>query len=437
VKVKINIVGGGLAGSEAALSLAEKGIEVTLYEMRPKVKTDVHQTGYFAELVCSNSLKSVELTNASGLLKEEARMLGSILLEIAERHRVPAGKAFAVDRKTFSKEVTERIESSPYIHVVREEVKEIDLNDEGTLWIIATGPLSSPAFEKWLSGLFGEDLFFFDALSPIVAADSIDYRRCFVGDRYGKGSGDYLNCPLDKETYERFWNELVNAQVAPIENFSDKLLFDRCQPVEEIAKTGIDALRYGPMKPVGLIDPKTGSEPYAVVQLRKENKEGTLYNLVGFQTRLKWGEQKRVFRIIPALEHAEFVRYGVMHRNTYLNSPKILNRDLRSKGYPNLFFCGQITGLEGYVEAITSGRFVALNVMELVKTGSTFYLPEKTMLGALINHITVSGRVPLSPVYANYGLLPPVKAKGKRERNLKKAERAIEELKKFLKERGF
>ncbi|AKI96501.1 methylenetetrahydrofolate--tRNA-(uracil(54)-C(5))-methyltransferase (FADH(2)-oxidizing) TrmFO [Kosmotoga pacifica] len=434
--MRINIVGGGLAGSEAALSLASRGFKVSLYEMRPQRTTEIHRTGDFAELVCSNSLKSEDLSNASGVLKAEATLLGSILIEIAKKYRVPAGKALAVDRIKFSAEITRLIKENPNINVIRQEVKSIELNDEDTIWIVATGPLSSPDFESWLLSVFDEDLFFFDAVAPIVAADSIDMTLAFEADRYGKGSGDYINCPLKREEYEVFHDALVNAERAPIENFSDRLLFERCQPVEEIARSGIDALRFGPMKPVGLIDPRTGEQPYAVVQLRKENVEGTLYNLVGFQTRLKWNEQRRVFRMIPALHSAEFVRYGVMHRNTYLNSPKLLNPDLRSREFSNLFFCGQITGLEGYVEAITSGRFVALNVEHFLKTGQTFVLPKATMLGALIDHITISGKVPLNPVYANFGLLPSVRARGKREKKLLKAKRAIETMKSFLEREG-
>ncbi|OAA31923.1 tRNA (uracil-5-)-methyltransferase [Kosmotoga arenicorallina S304] len=434
--MKINIIGGGLAGSEVALGLASKGYEVTLYEMRPKISTGVHKTGNFAELVCSNSLKSEDLSNASGVLKAEAAILGSKLLEIAKKHRVPAGKALAVDREKFSEEVTKLIEGNPNITVIHKEVTELELNSKDTIWVIATGPLSSSKFENWLSTIFGGDLFFFDAVAPIVTSESIDMNFAFEADRYGKGSGDYINCPLNQDEYLAFLKALTEAEVTPIENFSDKLLFERCQPVEEIARTGRDALRFGPMKPVGLTDPKTGKQPYAVVQLRKENLNGSLYNLVGFQTRLKWNEQRRVFRMIPALHSAEFVRYGVMHRNTYLNSPELLKPDLRAKAYDNLFFCGQITGLEGYVEAISSGRFVAMNIERLLKSGDTITLPAETMLGALIEHITISGNTPLNPMYANFGLLPGVKARGKREKKLMKAERAIETLKSFLKSEG-
>ena len=434
--MKINVIGGGLAGSEVALGLAFKGFDVFLYEMRPQRSTEVHKTENFAELVCSNSLKSEDLSNASGVLKREAILLGSMLLEVAKKFRVPAGKALAVDREKFSAEVTRLINEHPKITVIRQEVKSLDLNAEETIWVVATGPLSSPDFENWLSSIFGEDLFFFDAVAPIVSAESIDMKLAFEADRYDKGSGDYINCPLDQDEYQAFWQALTEAEVVPIENFSDKFLFNRCQPVEEIARTGFDALRFGPMKPVGLIDPRTDKQPYAVVQLRKENLDGSLYNLVGFQTRLKWNEQRRVFRLIPALHSAEFVRYGVMHRNTYLNSPSVLRPDLRAKAYDNLFFCGQITGLEGYVEAISSGRFVAINIEQLLKSGRTITLPKESMLGALLDHITLSGKTPLNPVYANFGLLPQVRARGKREKKLMKAERAIETMRSFLMKEG-
>ena len=429
---EINIVGGGLAGSEVALSLAAKGLKVNLFEMRPEKTTEVHETGDLAELVCSNSLKSLEITNGAGLLKEEGRMLGSILLKLAEKHRVPAGKALAVDRKAFSTEVTILIEEDPNLTLVRKEITSLDLSEE-KVWVIATGPLSSEGFEEYLVTLFGKHLFFFDAVSPVITADSIDMSKVFVADRYGKGDGDYINCPFTKESYGVFYEALKTAELAPMENFSDKMLFERCQPVEEIARTGIDALRFGPMKPVGLPDPATGKEYYAVLQLRKENKNGSLYSMVGFQTRLKWNEQKKVFRLIPGLERAEFVRYGVMHRNTFLNSPLLLGKDLRSKAFTNLFFCGQITGLEGYVEAIVSGNFVARNIIRSLEGKQASYLPDDTMIGALVNHVTVSGRIPLTPVYANFGLLPEVEGKmKKKDRKLAKASRAIDSMGKFL-----
>ena len=429
--MKVRVTGGGLAGSEVALSLAGMGIEVELYEMRPSASTGVHQSGSFAELVCSNSLKSESLDNASGLLKEEGIKLGSKLLEIAHRHRVPAGKALAVDRVGFSREVTDLIESTPLIEIRREEVSSLDL--QRGVNVVCTGPLTSPKLESFLGQLFGEHLFFFDAVSPIIEAGSIDFERGFFADRYSE-EGDYLNCPLDGEEYGDFWRELVEAELAKMENFSDRYLFERCQPVEEIARSGFDALRFGPMKPVGLIDPSSGKEPFAVVQLRKENSSGSLMGLVGFQTRLQWGEQKRVFSMIPALRNSQFVRYGVMHRNTYLNSPILLDKNLGSKEYGGLFFAGQITGLEGYVEAIVSGRVAALNVERYLRGVGALPIPVTTMIGGLIEHVTVSGRSPLKPVYSNFGLLPPVAGRGKRDRNREKVSRARDDMDFFLKE---
>ena len=429
--MKVRVTGGGLAGSEVALSLAGMGIEVELYEMRPSASTGVHQSGSFAELVCSNSLKSESLDNASGLLKEEGIKLGSKLLEIAHRHRVPAGKALAVDREGFSREVSDLIESTPLIEIRREEVSSLDL--QRRVNVVCTGPLTSPKLENFLGQLFGEHLFFFDAVSPIVEAGSIDFERGFFANRYSE-EGDYLNCPLKGEEYGDFWKELVGAELSEMENFSDRYLFERCQPVEEIARSGFDALRFGPMKPVGLIDPSSGKEPFAVVQLRKENSSGSLMGLVGFQTRLQWGEQKRVFSMIPALRNSQFVRYGVMHRNTYLNSPILLDKNLGSKEYGGLFFAGQITGLEGYVEAIVSGRVAALNVERYLRGVGALPIPVTTMIGGLIEHVTVSGRSPLKPVYSNFGLLPPVAGRGKRDRNREKVSRARDDMDFFLKE---
>ncbi|MBN2220084.1 MAG: methylenetetrahydrofolate--tRNA-(uracil(54)-C(5))-methyltransferase (FADH(2)-oxidizing) TrmFO [Kosmotogaceae bacterium] len=424
-----NIIGGGLAGSEVALSLADFGQEVNLFEMRPNVKTDVHQSGDFAELVCSNSFKSESLDNASGLLKEEGLRLGSRLLEIAYHNRVPAGKALAVDRKAFSEEVSMKLETHPMINIRREEVCSLDF--EEAVNVVCTGPLTSGCLEDFLNELFGGALFFFDAVAPIVAADSVDLEKAFVADRYSD-DGDYVNCPLSREEYELFWNELVRADVLEVENFSDRFLFERCQPFEEIARSGIDALRFGPMKPVGLIDPVTGKEPYAVVQLRKENLSGSLLGIVGFQTRLKWQEQKRILSLIPALRNVDIIRYGVMHRNTFLDSPRLLNPDLQSKNHKGLFFAGQISGLEGYVEAIVSGRLAAINVNRYARDNQTVIPPAETMIGGLINHITVSGRSPLKPVYANFGLLPEIRMKNKREKNRRKVAIAQERIQRFL-----
>ena len=327
--------------------------------------------------------------------------------------------------------MTDLIESTPLIERRREEVSSLDLQRGVT--VVCTGPLTSPKLESFLGQLFGEHLFFFDAVSPIIEAGSIDFERGFFADRYSE-EGDYLNCPLDGEEYGDFWRELVEAELAKMENFSDRYLFERCQPVEEIARSGFDALRFGPMKPVGLIDPSSGKEPFAVVQLRKENSSGSLMGLVGFQTRLQWGEQKRVFSMIPALRNSQFVRYGVMHRNTYLNSPILLDKNLGSKEYGGLFFAGQITGLEGYVEAIVSGRVAALNVERYLRGVGALPIPVTTMIGGLIEHVTVSGRSPLKPVYSNFGLLPPVAGRGKRDRNREKVSRARDDMDFFLKE---
>ncbi|MFW6120026.1 MAG: methylenetetrahydrofolate--tRNA-(uracil(54)-C(5))-methyltransferase (FADH(2)-oxidizing) TrmFO, partial [Petrotogales bacterium] len=414
--MNINIVGGGLAGSEIALKLASHKVKTNLFEMRPNKMTEVHKTGNFGELVCSNSLKSELLSNASGLLKAELKILKSELLSIAENNRIPAGKAFAVDRNSFSGEITQKIRFSSYIKFINDEIRSIDLSNRNNIWIIATGPVTSQNLENWLSKLFGENLFFFDAVAPVITADSINMENAFIADRYGVGTGDYINCPLGKKQYEGFIETLIAAERATIENFSDKLLFERCQPIEEIARKGKDALRFGPFKPVGLKDPKRNREPYAVLQLRSENESNTLYNLVGCQTRLKWKEQKRVFQKIPALSKAEFVRYGVMHKNTYLNSPIILNLYLQSKIHPNLFFAGQITGMEGYVESIGSATYVSSNILRLLKNENMLGLPDDTMLGSLINHITEKARVPLNPYYANFGLLPPVNKKMKKRK---------------------
>ncbi len=433
--MQINIVGGGLAGSEIALTLARNKIKTRLYEMRPKKMTEVHKTGNLGELVCSNSLKSELLSNASGLLKAELKLMNSILLEIAEKNKIPAGKAFAVDRTGFSGDITKKVHLSNYIELINDEISTIDLSDINNIWIIATGPVTSESLEIWLAKLFGENLFFFDAVAPIVSADSIDMQHAFIADRYEAGTGDYVNCPLEKAEYEDFVEELITAERVPIENFSDKLLFERCQPIEEIARKGKDAVRFGPMKPVGLENPRTGREPYAVLQLRSENKSNTLYNLVGCQTRLKWSEQKKVFQKIPALNKAEFVRYGVMHRNTYLNSPVILNPYLQSKSYPNLFFAGQITGVEGYVESIGSGTFVSFNILRFIKNKRMVKLPDKTMLGSLIEHVTEKARVPLNPYYANFGLLPPINKKmNKQEKREMQSKKALFHMKKFLSE---
>jgi methylenetetrahydrofolate--tRNA-(uracil-5-)-methyltransferase len=422
----IKIIGGGLAGSEAALVLSKSGLDVTLYEMRPTVQTGAHRTGDFAELVCSNSLKSTDPFTASGLLKEELKLLGSRLIAVAEKYRVPAGTALAVDRVLFSKSITEEIISSR-IRVERKEYVQLTEEDfSRTLVLICTGPLTS---ERLLFSLRDkldtQEFFFFDAIAPIIESESLDKDLTFAADRYGDEEGHYINIPLDKDTYDIFYEELLKAEKIPVRDFERKYLFDRCQPFEEIARNGYDALRYGPMKPVGLIDPSTGNVPYAVIQLRQENTAKNLYNLVGFQTRLKWDEQRRLLRLIPALRHVEIVRYGVMHKNVFMNSPVLLDPFFQSRKQKNLFFSGQITGIEGYVESIASGFVIAKNILRTLEGKPPLSCPPETMIGSLFNYILHSE--PLRPMYANYGILPPIKAK-KNQMRQEKTRRAIEKM---------
>ncbi len=416
----VHIVGAGLAGSEVAWQLVKNGFNVVIHEMKRIKKSPVHVSESFAELVCSNSLKSTDLKNAEGLLKAEMEVWGSLILECAHNNSVPAGKALAVDREKFSQCVTEKLLQTGLVEVVWEEVEKPDIDD---IWVIATGPTTDGKLAEWIREQTGGFFNFFDAVAPIVSAESVNMYVCFVADRYGVGTGDYINCPMTKEEYERFWNELVNAQVIDMEDFDRKLLFERCQPIEEIARSGKDAMRYGPLKPVGIVDPKTGKEPYAVVQLRKENMEGTMYNIVGFQTRLKWGEQKRIIQLIPGLENAEVLRYGVMHRNSYIDSPKVLDEYLRLKRMPNIFFAGQITGVEGYVESAMTGLYVGLNISRLLSGKDMIKFPEKTMCGALIRYLTTAPE--LKPMYANFGLLG-----GGKDRE-KIALKSLDEMKKF------
>ena len=430
--MKVHVVGGGLAGSEAAYYLSSRGHEVFLHEMRPVKMTEVHRTGYLAELVCSNSLKSESLTNAEGLLKAEMRMLGSLILSCADIAKIPAGKALAVDREEFSECVTRSVENSG-VKLIREEVKQISPKDD-EIWIVATGPATSEDLADSIRRMIGgEDFYFFDAVAPIVTKESIDMDRAFLGSRY-EGSSDYINCPLTEEEYREFWRELVNAETIPIEDFDRKHLFERCMPIEEMAKSGENALLFGPLRPTGLIDPKTGKRPFAVVQLRRDNKEGTLYNIVGFQTRLKWGEQDRVLRKIPCLRNAEIVRYGVMHRNIYINSPKVL--DIFMRFNEKTFFAGQITGVEGYVESAMSGLYVAFNVDRILREKEPVRFPKETMIGALTHYITEGVDGDLRPMYANFGLLKPLerRIKNKMERRKALSERALKTLSNFLRE---
>ncbi|MEA1884308.1 MAG: methylenetetrahydrofolate--tRNA-(uracil(54)-C(5))-methyltransferase (FADH(2)-oxidizing) TrmFO [Thermotogota bacterium] len=435
----VNIIGGGLAGSECALYLSKRGVKVRLFEMRPVKMTPVHQTALLSELVCSNSLKSEMIENASGMLKNELMLLNSRLLNIANQCRVRAGKALAVDRNLFSQKVTRAVEERT--EIVREEITDIrkfDLQNE--YLVVATGPLTSESLMASLSTfLKSEELFFFDAVSPIIESEEINKEIVFSADRYDQfdeyhqpKNGAYLNCPMDKMTYESFRETLINAECLPVEDFEKKHLFDRCQPIEEIAKSGVDAMRFGPLKPVGLIDPRTGKEPYALVQLRRENNNGTMYNLVGFQTRLKWPEQKKIIRMIPGLEHVDVLRYGVMHKNAYLNSPILLNDDFSSKKYSRLYFAGQITGVEGYVESIASGFFVGMNIYQKLMGLEKITFPSETMMGSLFNYCSHSDD--LKPMYANFGLLPDLRIRApKKKRRAEKSKRGLHIMKEYLK----
>lgn len=413
---EVIVIGAGLAGSEAAWQLVKRGIRVILYEMRPKKLTPAHKTGFFAELVCSNSLRSKDLTNAVGLLKEELRRLGSIIMESADINQISGGKALVVDREKFAKFITEKLKNHPNIRFVCEEMTEIPTD---RVVIVATGPLTSDPLAMSLAKLILEPfLHFYDALSPIVYADSIDWEKVFVADRYGE-EGAYVNCPLTKEEYERFVQELLLAEKVPLHPFEEPKYFEGCLPIEVMAERGIDTLRYGPMKPKGLIDPRTGKEPYAVVQLRPENTERTLYNMVGFQTKLKYHEQERVFRLIPGLEKAEFARYGSIHRNTFVNAPKVLTPYLQLKNYPNVFLAGQITGVEGYVESTAMGLVAGINAYRLIKGKDLVIPPPETAIGSLVHYLQFSNPKHFQPMNINWGLFPEISGK----RKLKKEER--------------
>jgi len=416
--------------------LAERGIAVKLYEMRPLKTTPAHVTDKFAELVCSNSLRASGLENAVGLLKEEMRRLNSLIMEVADKTRVPAGGALAVDRHEFSGEITEKISSHPMITVIRKEVTRIELEENV---IVASGPLTSDSLAEEILKLTGEDaLSFYDAAAPIVELESVNLEKAFWASRYNKGDADYLNCPLTEEEYKRFYDALLGAETAEVKGFEEKLIFEGCMPIETMARRGYMTLAFGPLKPVGIVDPRTGKTPFAVVQLRKENIAGTLLNLVGFQTRLKWGEQKRVFRLIPGLERAEFVRYGVMHKNIFLNAPKVLQADfsLRKKG--NIFFAGQITGVEGYLESAASGLIAAINLSRRLNGQDTLVFPEETALGGLARHIAGSPSIDFQPMNINFGLISPLpwKVRGKRKKNLQISERALRVLEDFIVQNG-
>ena len=421
---------GGLAGTEAAYQIAKRGIKVKLYEMKPEKFSPAHSSKELAEIVCSNSFKSNSVTNACGLLKEELRNLGSLLIQIADETKVPAGQALAVDRETFSKRVTEEIEKNPNIEIIREEVENIEAEDG--IVIIATGPLTSEKMAKQIINITGKDrLAFYDAAAPIIEKDSINFNIAFYGDRYGKeGDSSYINLPMNKEEYEIFYNELVNAEIVTLHEFEKKEIFEGCMPIEVMAKRGEDTIRFGPLKPVGFTDPRTNSRPYAIVQLRQDNTSGTLYNMVGFQTNLKFGEQKRVFSLIPGLENAEFVKHGVMHRNTFINSPELLDNTYNLKAKSNIYFAGQITGVEGYVESIASGLVAGLNAVAKFNNTEKITFSNETVIGALSSYISTEN-TKFQPMNANFGILPPLeeKIKDKIQRYTKMAERALKSLK--------
>lgn len=432
--MSIKVIGAGLAGCEAAWQIANRNIKAELYEMKPNKKTPAHHSNNFAELVCSNSLKAARLASAAGMLKQEMRMLNSLLLKCADACSVSAGGALAVNRDDFSNMVTEKIKNHPNITVIEEEITA--LPNEG-ICVIATGPLTADMLANDIKNKFGGALSFFDAAAPIVTAESIDFERAFFASRYDKGSGDdYINCPMNKEEYELFHTELVNAQRAPLKDFDvqNPKVYEGCMPIEVMAQRGADTIRFGPMKPVGLKDPKTGHRPWAVLQLRKENNEGTLYNLVGFQTNLKFPEQKRVFSLIPALRNAEFVRYGVMHRNTFINSPALLNSDFSLKENPKMFFAGQMTGVEGYMESGSSGLMAGINAARLYLGGSTVTLPNVTMIGSLSAYISNPTVTNFQPMGANIGILPQLdeQIRDKKLKAEKHAQRSFTALEKFI-----
>jgi len=431
----VTVVGAGLAGCEAAWQLAQRGVKVRLVEMKPFKKTPAHVSGDFAELVCSNSLRSDDLSNAVGLLKEELRRMGSLIMKCADANRVPAGGALAVDREAYAAMVTEHIRSHPNIVVEEREISEMP---EGEV-IIATGPLTSDSLADKIAELCPDsDLHFYDAAAPIVMADSIDMSSAFFASRYDKGTPDYINCPMDKEEYLAFWRELCSAEQAAVHGFDDGGVFEGCMPVEVMARRGEDTLRFGPMKPVGLIDPRNGRENYAVVQLRRDNAEGTIYNIVGFQTHLSFPEQRRVFSMIPALKNAEFVRYGVMHRNTYLNSPTLLDRYYRLRGQERISFAGQMTGVEGYVESCASGMLVGIETARRIQGKAAVDFPAETAIGALGLYISggsVSGN--FQPMNVNFGIIAPLgyRVKGKRNKNAEISKRSLEIIERLKEEK--
>ena len=427
----VNVIGAGLAGSEAAWQLAKRDIPVRLFEMRPVKQTPAHHTSQFAELVCSNSLRANTLTNAVGVLKEEMRRLDSVIIHSADECAVPAGGALAVDRHEFAAKVTDIVKNHPNVTVINEEVTEIP---EG-LTVIATGPLTSEALSEQLKKLTGEDyLYFYDAAAPIIEKESIDMEKVYLKSRYDKGEAAYLNCPMSEEEFDHFYNALITAETAPIKAFEKEVFFEGCMPIEEMAQRGRKTMLFGPMKPVGLEDPRTGKRPYAVVQLRQDDAAGTLFNIVGFQTHLKWGAQKEVLQLIPGLEHAEIVRYGVMHRNTFINSPKVLKATYQFNSREDLFFAGQMTGVEGYVESAASGLIAGMNAARIFNGMEPVQFPIETAIGSMANYITTTNSKNFQPMNANFGLFPdlPEKIRKKQERNEQHAKRALESIQNFV-----
>jgi len=448
MKEYITVIGAGLAGCEAAYQIAKRGIKVKLYEMKPKKYSPAHSNKDLAEIVCSNSFKSNLLTNACGLLKEELRRLDSLLIKTADITKVPAGQALAVDREEFSKAVTEKIKNNPLIEIINEEVKDVNQMIKDGIVIIATGPLTSDELAKRIKEITGQDkLYFYDAAAPIVSKESIDFDIAFYGDRYSqekrkdetidqwkerlkKEEQSYINLPMSKEEYENFWKELINAEIVTLHEFEKREIFEGCMPIEIMAKRGIDTLRFGPLKPVGFDDPRTAKRPYALVQLRQDDKQASIYNLVGFQTNLKFGEQKRVFSMIPGLRNAEFVKYGVMHRNTYINSTKLLDNTYNLKTNRNVFFAGQITGVEGYVESISSGLVAGINAVMKLKTAKKITFSDYTVIGSLAKYISTPNEK-FQPMNANFGILPELEGKrirDKKERYMELAKRSLENL---------
>ncbi|OEH85811.1 methylenetetrahydrofolate--tRNA-(uracil(54)-C(5))-methyltransferase (FADH(2)-oxidizing) TrmFO [Desulfuribacillus stibiiarsenatis] len=426
-QANVAIIGAGLAGSEAAWQIAEAGYKVDLYEMRPKKSTPAHHTEYFAELVCSNSLRANSITNAVGLMKEEMRLLGSLIMDVADHNQVPAGGALAVDRTGFASEVTERIKNHENITVHYEEVVQLP---EAEFVIIATGPLTSDSFSQTIAEMTGKDyLYFYDAAAPIVTKETIDFEKVYIASRYDKGEAAYINCPMTEEQFDAFYDFLIHAETAPVKEFEKMQVFEGCMPVEVMASRGKQTLLFGPMKPVGLINPHTGKEPFAVIQLRQDNIQGTLYNIVGFQTHLKWNEQKRLLSFIPGLENAEIVRYGVMHRNTYIHSPTVLRATYQWRENPKLFFAGQITGVEGYVESANAGLVTGYNVKRMLEGKDPIVFPIETLTGSLANYISTYDGKSFQPMNINYGLLPPLpgkKIRSKKDRYQVYADRSLE-----------